>query len=341
MTDLDDRSFLYYDLFWNLQRSMFEFMKLSLIVPCFNEQDNVGAFFDACTAVFDGKISGFEIIFINDGSKDGTWNALKEIYNKNKNTNCKIKLINFSRNFGKEPAIYAGLKRATGEYVSVIDADLQQRPEIVVDMVSFLDNNSDYDSVAAYQSKRTEGRFSAFLKKCFYGIINNISTVRFRSDASDFRTFRRNVAESLLEMPEYHRFSKGLFSWVGFNTYYIPYVAEKRHAGETSWSKPGLFGYALDGIVSFSVAPLRLATFAGFLSAAAAIIYMIVVIIEKFVQPIIVPGYATIVVLLLFIGGVQLIALGIIGEYIARIYVQSKNRPVYIEKEYLSDDSEN
>lgn len=316
-------------------------MKLSLIVPCFNEQDNVSAFFDACTGVFDGKISDFEIIFINDGSKDGTWNALKEIYKKNKNPNCKIKLINFSRNFGKESAMYAGLKKATGEYISVIDADLQQRPEIVADMVSFLDNNSDYDSVAAYQSKRIESGFSAFLKKCFYGLINKVSEVRFKADASDFRTFRRNVAESLLEMPEYHRFSKGLFSWVGFNTYYMPYVAEERHAGKTSWSKPKLFGYALEGIASFSVAPLRLATIAGFLSAAAAIIYMIVVIIDKFVQPIIVPGYATIVVLLLFLGGLQLITLGIIGEYIARIYVQGKNRPIYIEKEYISDDSEN
>lgn len=313
-------------------------MKLSLIIPCFNEQDNVELFFKSCKNTFSNKNYDYELIFINDGSSDCTWKKLKSLY-ESENRNNFIKLVNFSRNFGKESAIYAGLKHSSGDYICIIDADLQQNPHLVADMAEYLDSHPDCDVVAAYQSKRIEGKVMSFLKKKFYDIINKRCEIDFRSGASDFRTFRRTVCDAILEMPEYYRFSKGIFSWVGFNTHYIPYVPEKRHAGTTSWSVRKLFKYAFDGIVSFSVFPLRLATYVGTLTSVAALIYMIVVIIQKFAFGIDVPGYATIVVLLLLLGGIQLITTGIIGTYIARIYIQGKHRPIFIEKEYISYDN--
>lgn len=314
-------------------------MKLSLVVPCFNEQENVYAFFEACENSFANKIRDYEIIFINDGSRDNTWKELKQLYRKNADSN--LKMINFSRNFGKESAMYAGLQKASGEYVTIIDADLQQRPELVVEMVEFLDTNSEYDAVAAYQSKRIEGKVTSALKKSFYKVVNKMCEIDFQSGASDFRTFRHDVVEAILSMTEYHRFSKGIFSWVGFNTYYMPYVAEERNAGTTSWSMGKLFNYAFEGIIAFSVFPLKISTFVGTVSSIASLIYMVVVIVQKLAFGINVPGYATLVVLLLLIGGIQLITIGIIGSYIARIYIQGKNRPIYIEKEYITYEDNN
>lgn len=310
-------------------------MKLSMVVPCFNEQENVRAFYAACEQAFAGKIAEYEIVFVNDGSADRTWPELKALAAE-QGAHERLKCVNFSRNFGKEAAMYAGLQKTCGDYVCIIDADLQQRPELVVDMVAFLDENAEYDAVAAYQSERIEGKATAFLKKCFYKVINWMCEIDFRSGASDFRTFRRTVVEAILKMPEYDRFSKGIFSWVGFQTHYIPYVPEERNAGTTTWSIRKLFKYALDGIVSFSVFPLKIATYVGAFSALASLIYILVVIVQKCAFGIDVPGYATIVVLLLLLGGLQLITTGIIGAYIARIYIQSKQRPVYIEKEYIS-----
>ncbi len=310
-------------------------MKLSLVVPCFNEQDNVKPFLSACKDAFSDKEYDYELIFINDGSSDSTWKSLKALYDSESKDNY-IKLVNFSRNFGKESAIYAGLQHAAGDYICIIDADLQQNPHLVVDMVEYLDSNPECDVVAAYQSERIEGKVTSLLKKTFYSVINKLCEIDFRSGASDFRTFRRTVCDAILGMPEYYRFSKGIFSWVGFNTHYIPYVAEERNAGTTSWSVRKLFKYAFDGIVSFSVFPLKLATYVGTVTSFAALIYMVIVIIQKFAFGIKVPGYATIVVLLLLIGGIQLITTGIIGTYISRIYIQGKNRPIYIEKEYVS-----
>lgn len=314
-------------------------MKLSLVVPCYNEQDNVAALYEACRAVFDKRPGGYEMIFINDGSRDNTWGALNALYAAHAQDGCGLKMVNFSRNFGKESAMYAGLQKAEGDYICLIDADLQQRPEIVAQMVDFLDEHPDYDSVAAYQQERIEGKMTSFLKKCFYKLVNRICETDFRSDASDFRTFRRPVAEAILSLHEYDRFSKGIFSWVGFHTHYIPYVAEQRNAGATSWSFRKLFKYAIGGIVSFSVYPLKLATYVGALSALASLNYTLVIIVQKCVWGINVPGYATIVVLLLLIGGLQLITTGIIGMYIARIYIQGKHRPIYIEKDYLNNES--
>ena len=308
-------------------------MKLSLVVPCFNEAESVQFFQDAVIQAFDGCRYDYEIIFLDEGSKDKTLFQLKKIYTAQR---CPVKVVSFSRNFGKESAIYAGMKQASGEYVSLIDADLQQRPEIVRDMVQMLDDQPEYDVVAAYQDRRGEGKVLSFFKKSFYQVINHLSTVKLHPDASDFRTFRRCVAEDLIRMAEYHRFSKGLFSWVGYETCYIPYTACERVAGTTKWSFRKLLNYAIDGIIGFSTAPLRMATYLGAVSAVTAVLYLIWVIVEKLVWGIDVPGYATIIVLILALGAMQLICIGIIGEYVGRTFEQSKNRPIYIAKEILN-----
>ena len=202
-------------------------------------------------------------------------------------------------------------------------------------MVEFLDAHEEYDVVAAYQEKRIEKKALAGVKNLFYKLINKVCDIEFYPGASDFRTFRRIVVESIISMPEYFRFSKGIFSWVGYETYFMPYVAEERNAGETKWSIRKLIKYAIEGFISFTTFPLKIATYLGGTISVISIIYMIVVIIQKLCFSIDVPGYPTIVVLILFLGGMQLMILGIIGEYLARIYIQSKNRPIYIEKEYL------
>lgn len=312
-------------------------MQLSLIVPCYNEQDNIEAFHDACRAAFDGRIASYELIFVNDGSRDDTWARLTALQEK---TDVPVKLIDLSRNFGKEAAMYAGMQRAEGEFVTVIDADLQQPPEKALEMVRFLEANPDFDAVAAYQDARREGRFTALCKKLFYHVIDAACDIPFKADASDFRTLRRGVVQAILSMGEYHRFSKGIFSWVGFRTHYLPYTVQPRHAGKTSWSFVKLCRYAVEGIVSFSTFPLRIATVTGALMAFMSLIYILIVVIKKLAYGIAVPGYATIVVLILFTGGLQMIMLGIIGQYIARIYIQSKQRPIYIAREYRPEKPE-
>jgi glycosyltransferase involved in cell wall biosynthesis len=312
-------------------------MKLSLVVPCYNEAENVAAFQDAVINAFDGCGYDYEIVFVDDGSKDATLHNLRKLH---KAQRCPVKVISFSRNFGKEAGIYAGMQQADGEYISLIDADLQQRPEIVRDMVKILDEQEDYDVVAAYQDRRGEGKVLSFFKKSFYNLINRLSTVKLQSDASDFRTFRRSVRDSILDLAEYHRFSKGIFAWVGYNTCFIPYTACERHAGTTKWNFRKLLNYAIDGIIGYSTAPLRLATYLGGLSGVAAAIYMVVVLLQKLIWGIEIPGYATIIMLILFFGCVQLLCIGIIGEYVGRTFEQSKNRPIYIAKEVLSYEKE-
>ncbi len=308
-------------------------MKLSLIVPCYNEAENVAAFQDAVIGAFAGCGYDYEIVFINDGSTDATLHNLRKLHSAQK---CPVKVISFSRNFGKEAGIYAGLEHASGEYISLVDADLQQRPEIVRDMLKILDEQPEYDVVAAYQDRRGESKVLSFLKKGFYAVINRLSNVKLRPDASDFRTFRRSVAQSILELREYHRFSKGIFAWVGYDTCFIPYTACQRNAGKTKWNFRKLMNYAIDGIIGFSTAPLRLATCLGCVTAFAAVLYLIAIVIEKLCRGIPVPGYATMIVLILLLGGIQLLCIGIIGEYVGRTFEQSKNRPVYIPKEVLT-----
>lgn len=307
-------------------------MKLSLVVPCYNEAENVAAFQEAVYTAFQDCLYDYEIVFVNDGSHDATLHNLKKLYRDQK---CPVKVISFSRNFGKEAAIFAGMQHASGEYICLIDADLQQRPEIARQMVQILDERPQYDVVAAYQDRRGEGKILSLFKKCFYSIINKLSDVTLRSDASDFRTFRRSVRDSIMELAEYHRFSKGIFAWVGYETCFIPYTACERLAGKTKWSFRKLLNYAIEGIVGFSTAPLRLATYLGSLTAIGAIIYLIIVVIQKLFIGIDVPGYASIIVLLLFFSSIQLLCIGIIGEYVGRAFEQSKNRPVFIAKEIL------
>ena len=307
-------------------------MKLSLVVPCYNEAENVAAFQEAVMGAFAGCGYDYEIVFVNDGSRDATLHNLKKLYAAQ---TCPVKVISFSRNFGKEAAIYAGMEHAEGEYISLIDADLQQRPEIVAQMVQILEEKPDCDVVAAYQDRRGEGKVLSFFKKSFYSVINHLSDVKLRSDASDFRTFRRSVRDSLLELAEYHRFSKGLFAWVGFETEFIPYTACKRNAGKTKWSFRKLMNYAIEGIIGFSTKPLRYSIYIGSFTGFSAVLYLLWVIIEKLIWGISIPGYATLIVLVLLLGSIQLFCIGIIGEYVGRTFEQSKDRPVYIAKEIL------
>ena len=307
-------------------------MKLSLIAPCYNEAENVAAFQDAVIGAFANCGYDYEIVFVDDGSKDATLHNLKKLFAQQK---CPTKIVSFSRNFGKEAGIFAGMEHASGEYICLIDADLQQRPEITREMVDFLENNPEYDVVAAYQDRRGEGKLLSFFKKSFYAVINRLSDVTLKADASDFRTFRRSVAQSLLSLGEYHRFSKGLFSWIGYATHYIPYTACERAAGTTKWNFRKLLNYAIEGIIGFSTKPLRLATYLGSFTAIAAVIYLIFVILQKLIVGIDVPGYATIIVLILLLGSMQLFCIGIIGEYVGKSFEQSKQRPIYITKEVL------
>ena len=312
-------------------------MKLSLVIPCYNEEKNVRPMYDAVRNVFGRTGFSYEMIFVNDGSRDNTW---KELKNLPPDAGCSIKCINFSRNFGKEAAMYAGLQESCGEYVTIIDADLQQRPEVALEMVEYLDAHPDTDCVTAFQKERNEGIVLRFFKYCFYGIINAVSEVDFHQGASDFRTFRRSMADAILSLGEYHRFSKGIFSWVGFENYFMPYKAEMRNAGRTSWSFRKLFKYAVEGIMAFTTKPLRIATGLGIIMSLLSLLYLIIVIVQKLTVGIDVPGYATLIVLILLIGGIQMTTLGIVGEYIAKMYIQGKERPIYIMKEKVTRPAE-
>lgn len=306
-------------------------MKLSLVVPCFNEEDVVYNFYKEVKDVFNGKVDDYEFVFVNDGSRDNTLNILRAIHKVADN----VKVVSFSRNFGKEAAIYAGLKNAGGDAVCVIDADLQQRPEVVLEMLEILKNNPDTDCVAAYQDERKESKMLTFFKDTFYSLINKISDVEFYPGASDFRLMRRPMVDAVINMSEYHRFSKGLFSFVGFNTEFIPYEVQERAAGESKWSFVKLFKYAIEGIVGYTTTPLRFATFAGIISMAAAVLYLIIALIAGAVAHHITSAIA-IIFFILFMSGMNFLFIGIAGEYLARTYMQGKNRPVYIIKETLT-----
>ena len=307
-------------------------MKLSLVVPCFNEEENVQLFFDETQRAFDGVVGNYEIVFVNDGSTDNTRKNLKVVYDNNRD---KVQVLTFSRNFGKEAAIYAGLSHAKGDLVCIIDADLQQRPEVVIEMLRAMSEDDSIDCVTAYQENRKESKFMTVVKSVFYKVINKIADVDFVNGASDFRLMKRNMVNAILEMGEYHRFSKGIFSWVGFNTKYIPYTVEERRFGKSKWNFIKLLKYAIEGIISFSTFPLKLVTGVGLVTSFASVLYLLVVVFQKLIFGIDVPGYATIVVLVLFLGGIQLFCLGLLGEYLSKIYMQVKNRPIYVLREHL------
>lgn len=308
-------------------------MKLSLVVPCYNEEGNVRLFHDTAAAVFDNEGYEYEMVFVNDGSKDSTLARLKELHAE---SDKNIRIISFSRNFGKEAAMYAGIQHAKGEYICLIDADLQQRPEVVAYMVKRLEENAELDCVAAFQEQRADDKKLTFFKKSFYNLINSVSSTEFMQGASDFRTFRRNVAEAVLSMGEYHRFSKGLLSWVGFNTEYIPYQAQERASGETSWSFKKLFNYAIDGIMAFSTAPLSLPLALGAAGGVVSVLYLLVRILTSVFS--LYDSFdrgSLIVFLVLFFGSLQLVCIGIVGKYLAKTYEQGKNRPIYLAREII------
>ncbi len=305
--------------------------KISFIVPCYNEEETVSRLYDETLLTMRERGIEFEMIFVNDGSKDTTLKQLQAIMGR---AHSRVKIVDFSRNFGKEAGIYAGLQKSEGEYTVVMDGDMQQSPEVVLEMYDWLEQNPETDCVAAVQRVRSEGAVLTGFKNAFYKIINKLSQVEFVSGASDFRMMRRNMLEAVLSMTEYYRFSKGIFSFVGFETHYIPYIARARGGGVTKWSFFKLLRYAIDGIVGFSTAPLRLTTYLGVGCSAAAFIYMIVVIIKKLCSGEMVQGYPTIVCLILLLGGLQLLGIGIMGEYLGKNYVETKHRPIYIEKAY-------
>ena len=308
-------------------------MKLSLIIPCYNEEKNIEPFMKCCIKTF-GSNKDIEYIFINDGSKDNTFYEIKKIIEKYNTEN--ILGINFSRNFGKEAAMLAGLKKSKGIYTALIDADLQQHPKYIKKMLEFIEEHDEYDCITCYQEKRKEKKLIIWLKEKFYSLINKISEVPFYKNASDFRLFNRKVLNSILDMEEYYRFSKGIFSYIGFNTYYMPYEVNERLYGTSSWSLFGLFKYAFNGIVGFSIAPLKLATILGIITVLFSLIYFIIVVIKKIVVGIAISGYPTIICLILIFGGLQMFLLGIIGEYLGRTYVELKKRPIYIIKDEVT-----
>ena len=308
-------------------------MNLSLIVPCYNEEDNVARFFFEAEKVFSESKIKYEYIFIDDGSGDETLKRLKTLYSVHSEKN--ISIISFSRNFGKESAIYAGLQNASGDYMCIIDADLQQRPETAMEMYQFILANPDCDCVCAYQNERAESRAMSGVKSAFYKLINKLAETEFKDGASDFRLFSSKVRDAVLSLGEYHRFSKGIFSWVGFNVHYMEYRAEERASGESKWSFAKLLKYAISGIVAFSVAPLKLSIYIGSFATVFSIVYLIITLIRKLADDINVDGFTQLVIIITFFSGVLLFSVGIIGEYIAKIYQQVKNRPVYIAREVL------
>jgi len=303
---------------------------LSIVVPCYNEEETIGIFVDEIEKIRKDIGKDLEIIFINDGSSDNTLDEIKKVYDKYPKD---IKYISFSRNFGKEAALYAGLQHATGDLITVMDCDLQDPPELLPQMIELLKKNQ-LDCVGTRrQDRKGEPPIRSFFARKFYQLINRISETEMVDGARDFRLMTRQVVDSILELSERNRFSKGLFSWVGFNTEYISFENRERVAGQTSWSFWSLFKYSIEGIVNFSDAPLNIATFTGLLTSFLGVIALIFIIVRAAIYGDVTPGWPSLVVIILFIGGLQLFCLGIIGKYIGKIFVETKNRPVYIIKE--------
>ncbi|WP_300118637.1 glycosyltransferase family 2 protein [uncultured Enterococcus sp.] len=303
--------------------------KLSIIVPCYNEEETVEIFYLETQKVIKQLQCDYEFLFVNDGSKDKTLQKLRFLSQKDAN----VRYLSFSRNFGKESALFAGLKAATGDLITVMDADLQDPPELLPEMVKAIFDEG-YDCVGTRRTTRDgEPVIRSFFARMFYRIVNRIGEVEMVDGARDFRLMTRQMVDSILELSEYNRFSKGLFSWVGYKTKYLTFENRERVAGQTSWSFWSLFKYSIDGIINFSEAPLNIASFIGAISCVGAVIAMIVVIIKTLIFKDPTTGWPSLVSIILFMGGLQLLCLGIIGKYIAKIFLETKKRPHYIVKE--------
>ncbi|MHB9782606.1 glycosyltransferase family 2 protein [Streptococcus sp. 10F2] len=305
-------------------------MTISVIVPCFNEEEALPLFYQAMEEIQPQLDQEFEYIFVNDGSRDGTLEVLRELAAKD----SKVTYLSLSRNFGKEAALYAGLQEAHGELVTVMDVDLQDPPELLVEMVQRLENDLDLDCVGTRRVTRDgEPPIRSFFARLFYRLINRISQVQMVDGARDFRLMRRQMVDAILDVTEYNRFSKGIFSWVGFKTEYLEYKNVERVAGQTSWNFWQLFSYSLEGIVNFSDAPLAIAFVGGALSCLLAFALAGVVIVRTLLYGDPTAGWPSMVSIILFLGGFQLLTIGILGKYIGKIFMETKNRPIYIIKE--------
>lgn len=306
---------------------------LSIIVPCYNENDTVDLFYQAVEKVKPAisDIVNLEYLFINDGSSDGTLDKLRALQAKDPE---QVHYVSFSRNFGKEAALYAGLQKATGDYVVVMDADLQDPPELLENMLHILETEPEYDAVGTRRvDRKGEPPIRSFFSNMFYKLINKISETEMLDGVRDYRMMRRQMVDAILELTEVNRFSKGIFSWVGFNTKYLPYENVERVAGETSWSFWSLFKYSIEGIVNFSEAPLSIATFVGLFSCFLAFLGLIFIVGRTMINGDPTAGWPSMICIMLFLGGLQLFCLGIVGKYIAKIFSETKKRPIYIVKE--------
>ena len=305
--------------------------KISIIVPCYNEEQAIPYFYEEISKVAKKMKNDFEFIFVNDGSKDKTIEIVKDYAKKDE----RVKFINFSRNFGKEAAMYAGLELSSGDYVAIMDADLQDPPSLLPEMVNILeDENSDYDSVGTRRvTRKGEPPIRSFFARQFYKIINKMSKIEMVDGARDYRLMKRQVVDSILELKEYNRYSKGLFEFVGYNTKWLEFENVERVAGETKWSFWKLFLYAIEGIVAFSTVPLAIASVAGFLFCLISFIMILVIIIKTVAFGDSTSGWPSLVCIIFFVSGVQLFCLGIMGEYLSKTYLETKKRPIYIVKE--------
>ncbi|MCC8042770.1 MAG: glycosyltransferase family 2 protein [Oscillospiraceae bacterium] len=306
---------------------------ISVVVPCYNEQESLPLFYKEITRV-SHEMSGknelsFEFIFINDGSKDNTVKLLRELHKND----ARVRYISFSRNFGKESAMLAGLKASKGDYVVILDADLQHPPALIPQMYEYV-KSGEYDCAATRRiSRKGESRVLSFFARNFYKLINKISQTQIVDGAQDFRFMTRQMVDSILDLPEYNRFSKGIFSWVGYETKYIEVENTERVAGKTTWSFQKLFLYSLEGIFAFSTAPLAIASFLGVLFCIIALIMIIATVVKTLTVGESVSGYPIIICMLCLIGGLQLLCTGISGQYISKMYMECKHRPKYIVKE--------
>ncbi|HEM2541478.1 TPA: glycosyltransferase family 2 protein [Streptococcus suis] len=307
---------------------------ISVIVPCFNEEEAIPYFYDAMEKVRKEMGEQFEYIFVNDGSKDRTLTVLRQLSGQDR----AVCYLSFSRNFGKEAALYAGLQAAQGELVTVMDVDLQDPPEMLMEMKTMLDGNPDLDCVGTRRVSRDgEPPIRSFFAKLFYKLMNKISQVEVVDGARDFRLMRRHMVDAILSVSEYNRFSKGIFAWVGFETEYLPYENVERVAGETSWSFWKLLSYSIEGIINFSDTPLNIASYTGFFTFLLSLVLMVFVVFKTLVfgDPTI--GWPSTICIILFLGGLQLMTIGILGKYLAKVFLETKKRPIYIVKEKSSN----
>ena len=304
--------------------------KISIIVPCYNEEEAMPIFYEEiCKVAKKMKKVDFEFIFVNDGSKDHTLDVARDLHKKDE----RVRYVSFSRNFGKEAGMYAGLEAARGDYVAIMDVDLQDPPALIEEMYETL-KNEDYDCVASRRvSRKGEPPIRSFFARCYYKLINKISKTEIVDGARDFRLMTRQMVDSILELKEYNRYSKGIFSWVGYKTKWLEYENVERVAGTTKWSFWKLFLYSLESIVAFSTVPLSIAAVMGILFCLIAFILIIVIIIKTLTVGDPVAGWPSMVCIIFLVSGIQLFCLGIIGQYLAKTYLEVKNRPIYIVKE--------